>query len=390
MSLQRSGRRDYFSEVSVRVSRHLEAMRLGTGAAPAGLACHFNPLSGTVYQGINHLLLNAALPAGSADPRWLTWKQIDGLRQRFADIRLVNGAQAALVVFALPVMRAGGMPGDDAVYALKGCSLFNAAQIIGLPPLAVSSDMDLAAGGGNRRLTELALSDLGWTDGPNVFPALARHCLEDAALDEGAVLLSRVASSMLSWLPGLAEAAPMARISGHDGAEGPLAIFRAAHAVERVRAWLGRHSPAVSAFERAGNEFMKANLLADPSLEARKLALAAEAARFAARRGALWMEVSMLAIAESTQLTASHFGSQELLPETEAELYGRFQDWARRSIQAGAYDGLSVTARELFGWFLAEEEGMARDLLRLDDSRRRRRRAASAIDMAMPGLAAAG
>ncbi|MBX9295528.1 ArdC-like ssDNA-binding domain-containing protein [Chromobacterium piscinae] len=386
MSLRRSGRRDYLSEASERVSRYSDALRPGCAAVPGR---HFNPLSGTVYQGINHLLLSAALPAESADPRWLTLKQIDDLRQRFGDIRLANGAQAALAVFALPVTRGGAMPGDEAVYVLKGCSLFNGAQIMGLPPLAPPPDCDRAAGGGGVRLTEAVLNELGWADELNAFPALARHCLEEKELDEGAELLRRMAAAMLSWLPGFFGEMPDRRVPGSERAEGPLAVFRAAHAVERMWAWLGQRSPAAAAFERAGDEFVRANLLADPSAAEWKPAPAAAAAQSAARRGALWMDVSLLTVAESTQLTASHFGNQELLPETEAELYGRFQAWARQSIQSGIHDDLPITARELFGWFLSEEEGMVRDLLQLDDARRRQRRAATAIDMAVPGLAAA-
>ncbi|WP_406850263.1 ArdC-like ssDNA-binding domain-containing protein, partial [Chromobacterium phragmitis] len=82
-----------------------------------------------MYQGINHLLLEAALPAGSSDPRWLTLKQMMFLQQSHPSLALKPNAIAATVVFAHPAAAHAGNQaaplGREPLFALKGCTLFN-------------------------------------------------------------------------------------------------------------------------------------------------------------------------------------------------------------------------------------------------------------------------
>ncbi|OHX10193.1 hypothetical protein BI347_20510 [Chromobacterium sphagni] len=73
-------------------------------------------------------------------------------------MRLAPGARAGLLVFARPLPEpAGGQP----AFTLKGCSVFNAAQILGLPPLMQPQRLAQAGGGQLSHLVGAILGELG-------------------------------------------------------------------------------------------------------------------------------------------------------------------------------------------------------------------------------------
>ncbi|UDM18843.1 ArdC family protein [Vogesella sp. XCS3] len=155
MTAQEKTKRNYGKEAADKVIKQITDA-LASGAPlpfndPMMRVRHFNPVSGTVYQGINRFLLHAALPQGSADPRWMTFKQMEALQQKNPAIRLKKNAKSAMVVFSKPIIikepQAGysndskGASLADApmierkVFVLKGYLVFNGSQISGLPPL---------------------------------------------------------------------------------------------------------------------------------------------------------------------------------------------------------------------------------------------------------------
>ena len=90
--------------------------------------------NGIPYKGINVLMLwSAALEKGYAAPVWMTFKQASGLK---ASVR--KGEHGSLVVYADKIVRteADAETGEEAERAipfLKGYTVFNVAQIDGLP-----------------------------------------------------------------------------------------------------------------------------------------------------------------------------------------------------------------------------------------------------------------
>lgn len=107
-----------------------------------------NPVSGTVYKGINRLSLALS---GYDDPRWMTFKQANE-----QDLRIIAGSKSTTVVFyqwtkeqdklddnGKPILDENGKPEREQKRLdrpiLRYANVFNAAQIEGMPPLELSS-----------------------------------------------------------------------------------------------------------------------------------------------------------------------------------------------------------------------------------------------------------
>lgn len=103
-----------------------------------------NPVSGTVYKGVNRLNLSLA---GYEDPRWMTFKQAND-----AGYRIKKGSQATTIVFyqftreedkrsedGKVVLGEDGKPEKETVRLerpiIRFSQVFNGTQIEGLPPL---------------------------------------------------------------------------------------------------------------------------------------------------------------------------------------------------------------------------------------------------------------
>jgi len=90
--------------------------------------------NGVAYQGINVLMLwSAAIEKGYASPVWMTFKQAQELK---AHVR--KGEQGSLVVYADKITRtetdaASGEENERTIPFMKGYTVFNVAQIEGLP-----------------------------------------------------------------------------------------------------------------------------------------------------------------------------------------------------------------------------------------------------------------
>ncbi|MEO9457143.1 ArdC family protein [Chromobacterium phragmitis] len=162
----------------------------------------FNPVSGTVYQGINHLLLEAALPAGSSDPRWLTLKQMMFLQQSHPSLALKPNAIAATVVFAHPAAAHAGNQaaplGREPLFALKGCTLFAQGfrQTIDARKLASPPQR------GSVLLIAQRLMKSPWRARPGTSssrrsPLSARHLLQQAVQEIAAPLVTKQLSRRL-------------------------------------------------------------------------------------------------------------------------------------------------------------------------------------------------
>ncbi|WP_047243379.1 ArdC-like ssDNA-binding domain-containing protein [Chromobacterium subtsugae] len=444
------GRRAYAQEAAQRI--HEQVAALGAEhvfAAPLAGARHFNPLTGTVYQGINHLLLQSALPAASSDPRWLSYKQIQSL-----GLGLAPGARAGLLLFARPMQALTGPAGP----ALKGCSVFNGAQILGLPPLSAHPAAAHAGGGKLQQLVGAILSELGlreesggaaavydpageiirvpqagyfrnmreynaarlrkaaqWAAQHEKRPRAAkrrpRHHGPDDPLEE---LWAHIVSALLMGMIGFGAAMPaegrqlggaiplLQRIGEIDFME----WFHGAHQVEQVLGWLGQLSPTLARLMEIERQFVRGNLLeggdtsvpqAQPSaatpeaqIAGGQLADARETEREMARearRHALLMDVALLTAPELAHQLASHFGAQQVLAETDAAIHEKFQHWAQGAVMGGMFDGAAAKARELFGVFLRECGEEVGHLLEKDGESQRQARMAAAIEMPSAGSA---
>lgn len=121
---------DVYAEVTDRIVAALEE---GTvpwrkpWSAPADAHC--NPVSGTVYRGVNPFLLElTAMERGYSDPRWLTFKQA---KQRGAHV--MRGERATLVVFWKQLRGIDKETGEERrIPLLRQYRVFNVAQIEGL------------------------------------------------------------------------------------------------------------------------------------------------------------------------------------------------------------------------------------------------------------------
>ena len=446
-------RRAYAQEAARRIHEQVDAWGAeSVFAAPLAGARHFNPLTGTVYQGINHLLLQSALPAASSDPRWLSYKQIQTL-----GLGLAPGARAGLLLFARP-LQALTAPGG---HAFKGCSVFNGAQILGMPPLSPHPSAAHAGGGKLQQLVGAILGELGlreesggaaavydpvgeiirvpqagyfrnmreynaarlrkaaqWAAQNEKRPRTAkrrpRHHGADDPLEE---LWAHIVSALLMGMIGFGAAMPAeARQSGgaipllqRMGEIDFMEWFHGAHQVEQVLSWLAQLSPTVARLMEMERQFVHGNLLPGgdaPSLQAQtqaqvqtaqapaagsQLAEAAETERQMAReanRHALLMDVALLTAPELAHQLASHFGAQQVLAETDAAIHEKFQHWAQGAVMGGLFDGAAAKARELFDVFLRERGHDVAHLLERDGELQRQARMADAIEMPHAGIAA--
>jgi len=126
---------DVYSEVTDRIISALES-----GTIPwrkpwiASAGSHRNPVSGTVYRGINPFLLDmTAMANGYSDPRWLTFKQA---RTLGGAIR--KGETSTLVVFWKMLKGKDKLTGEERMIpVLRHFRVFNVAQADGceLPAL---------------------------------------------------------------------------------------------------------------------------------------------------------------------------------------------------------------------------------------------------------------
>jgi antirestriction protein ArdC len=121
---------DVYAEVTDRIIAALEEGTVpwrkpwsAPGEAPR------NPVSGTVYRGINPFLLELTASAcGYSDPRWLTFKQAAGLN---AKVR--KGERSTLVVFWKMLRGVDERTGElRTIPMLRHYRVFNVAQIDGL------------------------------------------------------------------------------------------------------------------------------------------------------------------------------------------------------------------------------------------------------------------
>ena len=128
-------KRDIYQEVTDRIVASLEA---GTVTwkrpwnAPDGM--HRNPVSGTVYRGVNPFLLEMTAQAeGFGDPRWLTFKQAQSLG---GAIR--KGERSTLVVFWKTFKGEDAQGREKTIPMLRHFNVFNVAQADGceLEPMA--------------------------------------------------------------------------------------------------------------------------------------------------------------------------------------------------------------------------------------------------------------
>lgn len=125
-------RRDLYQEVADRITAELDAGRV-PWHQPWGMGSHAhrNPVSGTVYRGINPLLLEmTALAAGYDDRRWVTFKQA-----RSKDLTVRTGEHGAVVVFwkmlRVKAEDADGNETSRSVPMLRHYTVFNVAQLDG-------------------------------------------------------------------------------------------------------------------------------------------------------------------------------------------------------------------------------------------------------------------
>ena len=143
-------RRPYHEEFAEKIIAHLEA-----GTAPwqkpwkpgKTLMAPHNPISGTVYRGMNRV--NLAL-SGYDDPRWVTFKQASS-----QDMRVLPGSKATPVVYyqftkeedvlgedGKPVIGEDGKPKTQDVELarpiMRVAHVFNAEQVEGMPALSLT------------------------------------------------------------------------------------------------------------------------------------------------------------------------------------------------------------------------------------------------------------
>lgn len=143
-------RRPFYEEFAEKIIAHLKA-----GTAPwqqpwqpgKTLSAPHNPASGTVYRGMNRVLLALS---GYDDPRWMTLRQAND-----NGLRILPGSKATPVVYyqfseererigkdGKPVLGEDGKPQKQTVELdkplVRFAHVFNAAQVDGMPPLQLT------------------------------------------------------------------------------------------------------------------------------------------------------------------------------------------------------------------------------------------------------------
>ena len=102
---------------------------------------HCNASSGAFYKGINQLILSISSAAGSADVRWLTYKQAEymGLQVRKGErgTRIVKMVEVNRRQAAQEAAAGGDVLAEDGLKALvmRTYTVFNASQIEGMAPM---------------------------------------------------------------------------------------------------------------------------------------------------------------------------------------------------------------------------------------------------------------
>jgi antirestriction protein ArdC len=134
----RSPREDVYSRVTARIVADLEAgtrpwMKPWSTTHTAGRITRPLRSNGTPYRGMNVLLLwSEALAKGYTAPTWMTYRQASKLG---AQVR--KGEQGSLVVYANQITRSEtddqGEEHEHSISFMKGYTVFNVAQIEGLP-----------------------------------------------------------------------------------------------------------------------------------------------------------------------------------------------------------------------------------------------------------------
>ncbi|UTH74121.1 ArdC family protein [Chromobacterium sp. IIBBL 290-4] len=360
-----------------------------------GAARHFNPVSGAIYRGLNHLMLSLAASPGSCDSRWLTLSQIEA-----RGMSLAPGAKAGLALFA---KRVSGCA-EPAAYAIKGCSVFQAADAQGLPRQEraakrqenpsllldvvkreceahfMTSELALEGEGGPGaddvgaqayRLAGLAACGIGLAASPALMAAsiaIAAFLLLDMLEVEGGV--------DLPWRAALAEWRTKL-------AEEPRLALRAARMAEDILSAVRTASATWSRRQKMEDARMESGLLREGA--AGDLASQAQIAA----RAALKLEVSLFSPAELENALVAAYGCQDVLPQTNEAIHRDFAAWAGQAIEAGALDGQAADAEGVFLLFLQREALRVEDWLARDEAKRRQCWAESAIDMPrahMPAL----
>lgn len=382
--------RDYAREAADKIAARIELSSEGMArfCRPGrGAVRHFNPVSGALYRGINHLMLSLAAPPDGGDSRWLTLSQIEA-----RGMSLAPGAKAGLALFAKRV--SGGA--EPAAYAIKGCSIFQAADVLGLPRQECAAKrqdnpsllLDVVRRECEERFTEagrvmeagdasgedgvgaqayrlagLAACGIGLSASPSMMAAstaIAAFLLLDMLEVEGGV-----------DLPWRAELAAWQR----ELAEEPRQALRAARMAEEVLSAVRTASATWSGRQKIADARMKSGLLRDGA--AGELATQAQLAA----RAALKLEVSLLSPAELEHALAAAYGCQGVLPQTNEAIHRDFAAWAAQSIDSGALDGQAADAKSAFLFFLRSEALRVEDWLARDEASRRQRLAEGAIDM---------
>jgi antirestriction protein ArdC len=121
---------DVYTEVTDRIVAALES-----GTVPwrrpwiAGADSHRNPVSGTVYRGVNPFLLElTAMERGYTDPRWMTFKQA-----RAAGGNVRKGERSTLVIFWKMLKGTDSDTGEaKTIPMLRHYRVFNVAQLDGV------------------------------------------------------------------------------------------------------------------------------------------------------------------------------------------------------------------------------------------------------------------
>lgn len=123
-------RRDLYEEVSAAIIEQLDQGHI-PWAKPwrTGVDPHRNPVTGTVYRGINPMLLEmGAMRGGFADRRWVTFKQAKG-----AGGTVRAGARGTMIVFYRPIVIKDEETGEKrSIFMLRHYTVFNVEQIDGL------------------------------------------------------------------------------------------------------------------------------------------------------------------------------------------------------------------------------------------------------------------
>ena len=138
-------------DIRQQVTSQIVAMMEQAGGVPpwhkswASGGLHCNASSGAFYKGINQLILSISAAAGSADVRWLTYKQAE-----YMGLQVRKGERGTRIVKMLEVNRrqaaqeaavGGDVLAEDGSKALimRAYTVFNASQIDGLAPMPTSA-----------------------------------------------------------------------------------------------------------------------------------------------------------------------------------------------------------------------------------------------------------